>query len=57
MNIFSEYFCLHSWELSNDNGMKKRRCKKCGLKQFAVEISDIEWVDEPKPKPKKEQKK
>jgi len=55
MNIFSEYFCLHSWELSNDNGMKKRRCKKCGLKQFAVEISAIEWVDEPKPK--KEQKK
>ena len=55
MSIFSDIFCLHSWVLSNDNGMKKRRCKKCDLKQFAVEIPAIEWIDEPKPK--KEQKK
>ena len=50
MSFVSKYFCLHSWILSNDKGMKKRRCKKCDLKQFAVEISAIEWVDEPKQK-------
>lgn len=37
--------CIHSWELFKENGVQKRKCTKCGRREYMRRT--VEWVKEP----------